>query len=257
MAVDLSFSETGAGAPLIILHGLFGSKRNWSSIARELSLQYRVLAVDLRNHGDSPWDARHDYPALADDVARLIQTAGGGPAHVIGHSMGGKAAMVLALTRPELVDRLVVVDIPPAASSGTSIDYLHALKAVPLAAFTRRSEVLAALAETIPEPAIQAFLAQNVITGPKGLSWAVNLAALERHFDAILGFPDLPPERQFTGPALFIAGGRSEYVQPHHQPEIERLFPAATVEVIAGAGHWVHAEAPGPFLEAVHRFFQR
>ena len=146
VAVDLSFNEIGAGTPLVILHGLFGSKRNWSSIARILGEQRRVFTVDLRNHGQSPWDPSHDYASLADDVARFIEERVGSPAAVLGHSMGGKVAMILALTRPELVERLIVVDIAPAASSGTLIKALHAMKAVPLAAYTRRTEVEAALA---------------------------------------------------------------------------------------------------------------
>ena len=257
VAVDLSFNETGAGEPLVILHGLFGSKRNWSSIAAKLGVHHRVLTVDLRNHGESPWAARHDYPALADDVARLIRTEIGGPAIVMGHSMGGKAAMMLALTVPELVARLVVVDIAPARSGGSSLDFLHALQAVPLAAFTRRAEVETALAGAISNPAIRSFLLQNLITAPGGLSWGVNLDALEQHFADILGFPGIPLGHAFAGPALFIAGGRSEYVLPEHRAEIGRLFPAAGIEVIEDAGHWVHAEAPGPFIETLGRFLEK
>jgi pimeloyl-ACP methyl ester carboxylesterase len=253
--VDLSFNETGAGEPLVILHGLFGSKRNWSSIAAKLGLHHWVLTVDLRNHGESPWAPRHDYPALADDVARLIRTEIGGPAIVMGHSMGGKAAMMLALTVPELVARLVVVDIAPTRSDGSSLDFLHALQAVPLAAFTRRAEVETALAGAISNPAIRSFLLQNLITAPGGLFWGVNLDALEQHFADILGFPDIPLGHAFAEPALFIAGGRSEYVLPQHRAKIGRLFPAATIEVIEEAGHWVHAEQPKAMLDAMVDFF--
>jgi pimeloyl-ACP methyl ester carboxylesterase len=254
MAVDLVFSETGAGSPLVILHGLFGSKRNWSSIARWLGRRHRVLTVDLRNHGESPWDPCHDYAALADDVARVIETHLGGPAAILGHSMGGKAAMVLAVSRPKLVDRLVVVDIAPARSTGTLINALHAMQAVPLTAGMRRTDVEAALVDAIPDRAVRAFLVSNIRTAPDGLAWAVNLDALARHFDTILGFPEIPPGQRFTGPTLFLLGGRSEYVRPEHHAEIRRLFPAAAIEAIDGAGHWVHAEAPGPFVEAVSRF---
>jgi esterase len=254
VAVDLAFSETGSGNPLVIAHGLFGSKRNWASIARSLSLRHRVLTVDLRNHGESPWDARHDYPALADDLARLIRTAVGGPAAVMGHSMGGKAAMTLALTEPDLVSRLVVVDIAPAPSGTSAVDFLSVMKALPLAALARRAEVDAALAESIADPAIRAFLAQNVVTTPAGLAWALNLDALDRHAGDILGFPSVAAFRPFAKPTLFIAGGRSDYIQPGHRADMQRLFPAATIETIPQAGHWVHAEAPGPFIEVVSRF---
>ena len=254
MTLDLACAEHGAGAPLVILHGLYGAKRNWASIAARLAPRRRVITVDLRNHGESPWDARHDYPALAADVARLIEARVGGPADVLGHSMGGKAAMILALSRPELVSRLVVVDIAPAPSPGTAAIAPHVLRDVPLAGFTRRTEVEEFLAPAIPDPAVRAFLVANVRSGPNGLAWTINLEALDRHFTDILSFPDVPAGQLFTKPTLFIAGGRSDYVRPEHQPAIERLFPTASVQAIPGAGHWVHAEAPAAFLEVVERF---
>lgn len=254
MTLDLACAEFGAGAPVVILHGLYGAKRNWGSIAARLATRRRVITVDLRNHGESPWDARHDYPVLAADVARLIEARLGGPADVLGHSMGGKAAMILALSRPELVSRLVVVDIAPAPSPGTAAVAAHVLRAVPLAGLTRRSGVEEALAATIPDPAVRAFLAANVRAGPDGLAWTINLEALDRHFADILSFPEIAAGVAFTKPALFIAGGTSDYLRPEHRPAIERLFPGAIVETIPGAGHWVHAEAPAAFLRVVERF---
>ena len=254
VSITLSFSETGAGPPLVILHGLFGSKRNWASVAGRLGQHHRVLTADLRNHGARPWADQHDYPALADDVADLIRAEIGGAADVLGHSMGGKAAMILALTQPQLVRRLVVVDIPPAASPQTAIAPLRSMQGVPLTTLTRSAEVEAALAASIPEPAVRGFLALNATTGPDGLAWSVNLAAIEQNFELISGFPTIPPGRAFTGPTLFIAGEKSGYLQPQHQAEIDRLFPASTIEIIPGAGHWVHAEAPRLFQEAVSRF---
>lgn len=254
MAVDLSFNETGSGDPVIILHGLFGSKRNWSAIGKQLGRRHRVLTIDLRNHGESPWDSVHTYPAMAEDVARLIEAEAGGSATVVGHSMGGKVAMILALTRPDLVERLVVVDIAPAPSGGTLIDYIHTMQDLPIGRFTRRSEVETALADTIPEPGIRAFLSQNVKSDPDGLSWMINLDALEANFDAILDFPEIPEGTHFKKPTLFIAGEKSDYIRPHHQAEIDRLFPHSELEVIARAGHWVHAEAPGPFIDVLTRF---
>lgn len=258
MTLDLACAEFGAGAPVVILHGLYGAKRNWGSIAARLAARRRVLTVDLRNHGESPWDARHDYPALAADVARLIETRLGGPADVLGHSMGGKAAMVLALSRPELVSRLVVVDIAPAPSPGTAAVAPAVLRAVPLAGLARRTEVEEALAAAIPDPAVRAFLAANVRAGPGpgcgGLAWTINLEALDRHFADILSFPEIAGGVAFTKPALFIAGGSSDYLRPEHRPAIDRLFPNAVVETIPGAGHWVHAEAPAAFLAVLERF---
>ncbi len=252
--IELAISESGAGSPLVILHGLFGSKRNWASVANRLAATHRVIAVDLRNHGESPWDARHDYPALAGDVAGVIDRCVGGPAAVLGHSMGGKAAMVLALARPDLIERLVVVDIAPVRSTATPIEYVRAMRALPLAAFSQRLDVKEALAPAIPDPLVRGFLTLNLGSGPAGLTWTVNLEAIEHNFDMILGFPDVPAGWSFAKPALFLTGGRSEYVRPEHHAEILRLFPAATIEVIERAGHWVHADAADAFVAAVDAF---
>lgn len=254
MAVDLAFTEAGSGPPLVILHGLFGSKRNWSTLAARFGADRRVFVADLRNHGESPRHDAHDYPALADDVARLIESRVGGPAAVMGHSMGGKAAMMLALGRPELVERLVVVDIAPARSNAAPLGLLRAMRSVPLAACASRAEVGAILAETVSDPGVRGFLAQNVVAGPGGLSWAVNLDALERNVESIVGFPDVPAGRAYAGPTLFVAGGRSDYLRPDHAAAIGRLFPRATIETIPGAGHWVHAEAPAAFFTTVSGF---
>jgi pimeloyl-ACP methyl ester carboxylesterase len=152
------------------------------------------------------------------------------------------------------VERLIVVDIPPAPSRTTLNDALQAMKNVPLATCERRGEVDAALAESIADPAVRAFLVQNVTAGPNGLAWAVNLDAIAHNFPAIVGFPDVPAGRTFSGPTLFVVGERSDYVRPEHHAAIHRLFPAATVEVVTGAGHWVHAEAPDAFLAVVSGF---
>lgn len=254
MPLDLSFTATGSGEPLVILPGLFGSKRNWSSVARQLAEQRQVITVDLRNHGESPWDDVHDYPAMAGDVAQLIEAQGLQPAAVLGHSMGGKVAMVLALTRPELVSRLIVVDIAPARSTANTRAVLQAMQDVPLGAVTTRSEAKAAMAEAVPSAGIRDFLALNLTSSPEGLRWGINLEALANNFDNILGFPDVAPGMTFDQPTLFLGGGRSPYIQPEHHTEIHRLFTAASIESIPGAGHWVHADAPQAFLERITAF---
>lgn len=254
--VDLSVSGFGEGPPLVILHGLFGSKRNWATVAHRLAVGRRVITIDLRNHGESPWDDRHDYLTMAADVARVIEKTVGGPAAVLGHSMGGKVAMVLALEHPALVERLIVVDIAPAPSSATPIEFVQAMRAVRLEEFTSRLDAKEALADAIPNPTVRGFLALNIIPGPTGLAWTVNLAAIEQNFDAILGFPSVHLAVPFTKPTLFLAGGRSPYIQPHHHAEIKRLFPNAVIEVIEGAGHWVHADASEAFVGAVSRFLE-
>lgn len=252
--LDLSFTATGSGEPLVILPGLFGSKRNWSSVARQLAEQRRVITVDLRNHGESPWDDVHDYPAMAGDVAQLIVTQGLQPAAVLGHSMGGKVAMVLALTQPELVSRLIVVDIAPARSTANTRAVLQAMQDVPLAAVATRSEAKAAMAEAVPSAGVRDFLALNLTSSPEGLRWGINLESLAHNFENILGFPDVPADMTFDKPTLFLGGGRSPYIQPEHHAEIMRLFPHASIDSIPDAGHWVHADAPQAFLERVTAF---
>ncbi|MFN9368517.1 MAG: alpha/beta fold hydrolase [Planctomycetia bacterium] len=254
VTVELACNDTGSGEPLVILHGLLGAKRNWATVAKALAGQRRVLWADLRNHGSSPWDDAHTYPDMAADVARLVETRIGGPATVLGHSMGGKVAMLLALTRPERVARLVVVDIAPTVSQRAPRDFLAAMRGVPLAACRTRAEADAALAQSVADPAVRGFLMQNVANGPDGLSWGVNLDALERHFESIRGFPTIPHGRAYSGPTLFIAGGRSDYIRPEHAAEIDRLFPRATTETLPAAGHWVHADAPAEFVAIVERF---
>lgn len=252
--VELSFTETGAGAPLLILHGLFGSKRNWGAIAKALSSHRRVICLDLRNHGESPWDDTMTYPALAADVARFIHDHGLGKVDVIGHSMGGKAAMTLALTHPEAVKSLTIVDISPAPSPGTFIHYVEALKAMDLSQIASRKDADAMLAPTEANPGIRAFLLQNLESGSEGYGWRVNLDALHAAMADLLDFGVQPHGRSYKGPTLFLAGGASDYIGPHHHAEIERLFPKAAIEVMPGVGHWAHAEAPNLFLKHVTGF---
>jgi pimeloyl-ACP methyl ester carboxylesterase len=252
--LTLSYTEAGAGKPLLILHGLFGSKRNWGAIAKALAGHRRVFSLDLRNHGESPWDADMTYPALAADVARFIHDHGLGAPDVIGHSMGGKTAMTLALGHPELVRSLTVVDISPAPSPGTFIHYVEALRAMDLSQVTSRKDADALLAPTEKNPGIRAFLLQNLESGDGGYAWRVNLEALAGAMSDLLDWPEQPHGHSYRGPSLFLAGGASDYIGPHHHAEIMRLFPAARIEVMPGVGHWAHAEAPELFLNHVRTF---
>ncbi len=256
MPLDLAFTEIGSGPPLLILPGLFGSKRNWTSIARQLAEHHRVLTLDLRNHGESPWDSLHDYPSMAGDVAGFFETHAIPSAIVLGHSMGGKVAMTLALTRPDLVEKLIVVDIAPAASTANTRQVLQAMLDVPLQEVSTRSQAKEAMAEAVPSSGVRDFLALNLTSGPEGLRWGINLEALDHNFESILGFPEFPPGVAFSKPTLFIGGGRSPYIRSEHHNEIRRLFPTASIEMIPGAGHWVHAEAPQAFVEIVSRFLR-
>lgn len=239
--------------PLLILHGLLGSARNWGAVVKALGERRRVLALDLPNHGASPWTEVMDYPFMAREVAKVVETLGGSAA-VMGHSMGGKAAMTLALTRPELVERLVVVDIAPVGYTHTFAPYVKAMRAVPLGEATSRGAVEAHLAAHIPDRGVRAFLMQNLEGGAAGYRWRPNLAVLQAHMDDILAFPRFADEARYDGPTLFVAGETSDYIRPAHEDVIAQLFPAAHMVEVPGAGHWVHADNPAGFMAALAGF---
>ncbi len=241
----VTLGEHGAHPPLLIVPGLFGSARNWGAIGKRMATDRRVTAVDMRNHGDSPWHDSHGYSDMAGDLAQVLQDV---PADILGHSMGGKAAMTLALTRPDLVNRLVVADIAPVAYDHSQMDYVEAMQAVDPSSVSSRRDLTAQLGDMEPEDA--AFLAQSFDRGEK--RWRLNLDVLAREMPAIMGFPDL--DARFDGPALFLSGGASDYVQDAHRPAIEALFPAAAFHAIEGAGHWLHAEKPAEVEAALRAF---
>jgi esterase len=242
-ALPLSVSALGSGTPVLILHGLFGRKRNWQAIQKRLADDARIITVDLRNHGDSPWDEAMSYPAMAEDLASLIRNLDDGPAIVVGHSMGGKAAMTLALTDPELVRGLMVIDIAPVPYEHEYQPYIDAMRHVPLEELERRSEAEKYLQDIITDSSVRAFLLQNLGQTDQGLVWQVNLEAIQSHLPEILGFPD-DIGSPYDGPALFLRGGKSDFVLDQHHVRIDSLFPMATHETVSGAGHWVHAENP-------------
>lgn len=253
-AVPLAAVEQGSGAPLLILHGLFGSARNWSSIAQRLAAAHHVFALDARNHGASPWADTMTYADMADDTRAFQDAHRLGHVALIGHSMGGKTAMLLALNHADAVARLVVVDIAPVPHPPVLAAYAQAMRAVDLTGVTRRGEVDRQLAAAIPDPAERAFLLQNLVFEEGRARWRINLPVIERFMPELSGFPDLSPGRSFAGPTLFIAGERSDYVRPEHEPAIKRLFPNARIVRVPDAGHWLHAERPDAFLGLVTPF---
>ncbi len=243
MLATQEFDGPAGRTPCLIVHGLFGSGRNWGAIARKLAETRPVLTVDMRNHGESPWADTHGYDDLAADLAEVID-AHGARMDMIGHSMGGKAAMMLALTRPDLVHRLIVADIAPIAYSHTQQEFIDAMRAVDLSAVTRRSEAAEELGRHGVEPELQGFFTQSLDV--KGKRWLLNLDVLEAEMPKILSFPDI--DATFEGPVLFLSGGRSDYVRREYRDRIKSLFPAARFAKIPDAGHWLHAEKPGEFL---------
>jgi pimeloyl-ACP methyl ester carboxylesterase len=243
---------SGDGPPVVLLHGLFGAAKNLGAIARALSTQARVLSMDLRNHGDSPHAAGMNYADMAADVAATMAARNVGKARVIGHSMGGKAAMALALSRPELVERLAVLDIAPVTYDHDYSDYVAAMRAIPLDAGLSRHAAEAALAGAVPEAPMRAFLLNNLILGAAP-RWRVALEEISAAMPDLFAWPDMA-WRPYPGPALFLRGGASDYVPEAATPEIMRLFPGAAVQTIIGAGHWLHAEQPAAVIAAISEF---
>ena len=192
MPLDLAANEFGSGPPVAILHGLFGSGRNWRSVAQHLAARHRVLTFDLRNHGASPWADGMSYGEMVEDLRASLRARGIDHAALVAHSMGGKAAMLMALLHPAEVDRLVIVDIAPAANPPNLLSYIRAMRAVDLRGVKRRAEIDVALAGAVPDPAERAFLLQNLLIDENAVHWRLNLKAIERDFPQILGFPDLP-----------------------------------------------------------------
>ena len=218
-------------------------------IGKRLSENRHVIAVDQRNHGDSPWHDSHSYPDMAADLAAVID-ANGGRADVVGHSMGGKAAMVLALAHPEKVARLVVADIAPVGYSHDQTQYIDAMQSVDLGAVTKRADASEQLARQVEDKVLQSFFTQSLDIAAK--RWKLNLEVLKREMDKIVGFPEV--SGRFEGPTLFLSGALSDYVLPEHRPVIRAHFPKARFARLAQAGHWLHAEKPREFEASLRAF---
>lgn len=246
-------AETASALPpLLIVHGLYGSARNWNVIAKRLSAGREVLAVDMRNHGASPRFPTQSYPEMAADLAEVIG-AHGGRADVLGHSMGGKASMVLALGHPDMVRRLVVADIAPVAYAHDQTQYIDAMRALDLTGLASRGEADRRLAATVPDPGLRAFFLQSLdLKAEGGPRWRLNLDVLEAEMPKIVGWPGVTG--RFDGPTLFLTGGESHYVQPEHRALIRPLFPNARFAKLPGAGHWLHADKPREVEETVRIF---
>lgn len=255
--VQLPETCLGTGPSLFVLHGLFGSARNWQSIARRLAKDHTVCTLDARNHGAAPWTDTMTYPEMAEDVLGHIAAKGLSRPCLIGHSMGGKAAMTAAILAPGRIARLIVVDIAPVRYQHGFAPLVDALQAVELDRVAKRADADEMLAERIDDAAIRGFLLQNLVLREGRYTWRLNLAAIAASQSALWDFPQLPAPGVFDGPTMFIAGARSDYINPGHRPIIERCFPRAEIVEIPGAGHWVHADQPDAFLGVVDRFLKQ
>lgn len=248
-----------SGPRVVFLHGLFGQGKNWTTVAKALQPDARVSLVDLPNHGRSGWTEGFSYAEMAGQVADLLAAeAGGEPYAVVGHSMGGKVAMALALQRPELVDRLCVVDVAPVPTREVSsfATYVEGMRAVDLLTLTDRGAADTQLIPYVPDATIRSFLLQNLrrdTSGGPGWRWQMNLALLGDHLDEMGSWPELGTA-PYPGPVLWLAGAESRYVQPAYGPAMRALFPRVQLVTVKGAGHWVHSDRPQVFLAAVRRF---
>lgn len=247
------------GPPLLVLHGLFGSLANLGWHSKQLAEDFAVIGVDLRNHGDSPHAGEMDYPVMAEDVKELMDALAIKPAALIGHSMGGKVAMQLALSHPDYVERLLVVDIAPVTYSATNDGHrqiMEAMKALDLATLGNRADAEARLSEVIEDEATRKFILTNLTRSDDGTyHWRLNLDAIERHYDHLREKPE--GEGPYEGPTLFVRGDLSRYVHKKHEPEILALFPQAGVKSVMETGHWVHAEKPQVFQKIVRDFLTK
>ncbi len=248
------------GSLVVFCHGLFGQGRNWTGVAKALTPEHRTLLVDLPQHGRSPWSDRFDYLEVADEVARLLSADD--PVTLVGHSLGGKVAMVLALRHPEKVQRLCVVDIAPVDYGGSRefTDYIEAMRGLDLAAVERRADADQVLSQAVPDQTVRDFLLQNLRReSPSeggGWRWQANLEVLGAELDEISGWPEgrLEGTSPYDGPVLWVAGADSGYIRPEHAEAMRRWFPQHRRVVVKGAGHWVHAQQPEVFVEVLRRF---
>lgn len=243
---------TGQGEPLVLIHGLFGSYENLGVIARSLQDKFQIINLDLRNHGRSPHSEQMNYPLMAADVLETLDALGLNQVSVLGHSMGGKVAMQLALQAPERVKKLILADISPVVNEPRHAGILRAMQQIDLTTLQDRREADQQLSATVTELGVRQFLLKNLVKEGNKFSWRLNLPALVANYPQILAAPQA--NGPYPGPVLFIKGGDSDYLLPSHQSTIQQLFPHAKAKVIQGTGHWLHAEKPAAFSKIVADF---
>lgn len=248
--MQLHTRTAGQGAPVVLLHGLFGSHENLGVLARELATDHSVYGMDLRNHGRSPHADAMTLSAMATDVVETMDAHGLDRATLLGHSLGGKIAMEIALTMPARVDRLIVLDIAPVAYAHGHETELEAMRGLDLEGLASRADADRALAAELPNPAIRQFLLKNLMRDGDRFAWRIPLQTIADEYASIAAAPS---GGRFDGPALFIRGGASNYVTADHEAAIHKHFPQARIETIEGAAHWVHVEHPRVVIEQIRR----
>jgi pimeloyl-ACP methyl ester carboxylesterase len=269
--MKLFSQKIGSGPSLIILHGLYGSSDNWVTIAKQIADKYTVYLVDQRNHGRSPHDNAHSYQLMCADLLEFITDNNIEKTILIGHSMGGKTALLFAALYPERLSGLIIVDIAPAGYASLNeyspqalqhLNIIHAMLEMDFGMHKSRTEIEKTLEKSIKDTSIRQFIMKNVHREKDGqYRWKLNVNALSKALPEIMGPIHL--EKILKGkqiiefPILFIRGGKSNYLLPSHYPEIKEYIPNALIETILNAGHWVHAEQPEEFLKTINQFLDK
>lgn len=241
---------------ILILHGLFGSKRNWQSIARQLSEHFRVFTLDLRNHGESEHHDEMTYRAMADDVFQFISEHSLKNVSVIGHSMGGKVAMCMALQHPEIIQRLAIIDIAPVKYQHGFNDLIDSLNTLPLDRISSRQDADEHLRSTVQPESLRQFLLQNLKNSEDGFRWRINLDAIQANIDALMDFPVDHRVMQYQNPVLFLKGEKSDYIKHLYEQKIFKIFSRALFITVADTGHWLHAENPDFVVQEIRKFIK-
>ena len=253
--MKLFFRELGQGEPIIILHGLFGSSDNWLTQAKLFGTHYKVYSIDLRNHGQSPHSNDFDYASMVNDLKEFIEEHQLQSPVIIGHSMGGKAAMNFALAHPDMLSKLIVVDISPRSYNLEHYAIVEGLKAIPIDTVTSRNEADEILSSHITDPDVRQFLLKNLQRkSGGGFSWKINLPVISEKLSNV--GVDLQVAGQFKKPTLFIRGAKSKYISDEDWKRITAIFPEAQLETM-DTGHWVQAEKPQEFAETVVRWLSK
>jgi len=253
--LELNYKCIGQGQPLVLLHGLFGSLENLGLLSRALAEEFQVYAVDLPNHGRSPHTERTSLPLMARQVKDWMAAKGLDKVILVGHSLGGKVAMELALTYPESIVSLTVIDISPVSYPPSHGDVFAGLGSLDLARLGSRSDADLLLHRYVPEPAVRSFLLKNLVRQEQQFTWRMNFAVLQRDYGAMLQANRA--DAVFAGPVLFLKGESSSYIRADHEADIRARFPAAGVKIVAEAGHWLHAEKPSLVQRLLMKFLQQ
>ena len=254
--MELFYRELGEGGqPIIILHGVFGSSDNWVTLGRKFAEQYKMYLVDQRNHGQSPRSDQFGYEEMAADLKELIESKGIEKPIVIGHSMGGKTAMHFALQYPELLEKLMVVDISPRQYPIHHRTILDGLKSVDLSSLKTRSEADKQLAASIPEFGVRQFLLKNLYRTDGGFDWRINLPVIDANIEKVVEALG-ENGKTFNKPTLFLGGSKSDYIIESDHAEITQYFPQAEIRTVQDSGHWIHAEKPQEFYNETIRFVE-